>query len=220
MTGRRKSDVNALIVLVLVVVLVIAAVVAELLSSWPGRVLLILILAGGCWTAIAVRRWRRARRRIHAATLDEMLALTPTEFEHLVAQLLRDQGYQRVQVTGQAGDLQADVTATSPDGRSTVVQCKRYTPRNRIGSPAIQSFAGMALLHHGAGLPMYVTTSSYTDPARQLARRHGIELIDGDQLVTVLVTIRDRQRAGARPQSASASSPPPPTPDPPEPDSA
>lgn len=120
---------------------------------------------------------------VHPKTLFELRVLTPREFEEAVAALLLAEGYTRVRVTGRSGDLQADIIATSPAPAQvkTVVQCKRYG-KAKVTSPQMQSFIGMAYRHHGAR-GIYATTSTFTKPARQLGRQHGIELLDGPALV-------------------------------------
>ena len=133
------------------------------------------------WIATASRR--RQRRLRCLATMSGLLALTPLEFEHEVGDLLRSLGFTHVTVTGKAGDLQADILATDPEGRETIVQCKRYAPDRTIGSPVIQSFVGMARIHHDCERAMFVTTGRFTAPACHLAEEHDIELIDGDDLV-------------------------------------
>lgn len=169
--------------------------VATALESWTGRLLLVVVVGGGGWLAVRGFRWWHEHTRIHAESLRDLLSLTPASFEHAVAQLLRDQGYRSVRATGKAGDHQADVTAVSPDGEAVVVQCKRYAPDNPVGSPAVQSFIGMAHVHHRAPVGMVVTTSRFTGPARELAGQHGIRLIDGNELVRLVV--RENRRADA-----------------------
>ena len=139
-------------------------------------------LAGGV-THLATASRRRQRRLRHLATMHGLLTLTPAEFEYEVADLLRSLGFTHVTVTGAAGDLQADIVATDPDGNSTIVQCKRYAPDRTIGSPVIQSFIGMARIHHDCDRALFVTTGSFTAPAQRLADEHDIELVDGLDLV-------------------------------------
>ena len=139
------------------------------------------VTGGVLWLATASRR--RQRRLRHLATMNGLLSLTPLEFEHEVADLLRSLGFSNVTVTGRAGDLQADIVAVDPQGRSTIVQCKRYAPNRTIGSPVIQSFIGMARIHHDCERALIVTTGSFTAPAWDLADEHDIELIDGTTLV-------------------------------------
>jgi restriction system protein len=136
-----------------------------------------------------------AARQAHLArlrTLDGLLSLSPTEFEEAVAQMLAAHGYRNVQRTGGAGDLAADLVGTAPDGRKTVVQCKRYAPDNLVGSPVLQTFIGMVTVHHRAGLGLFVTTSGFTQPAIQLARDHSnyITLIDGPQVAERMQRLR------------------------------
>lgn len=126
------------------------------------------------------------RKRLRVKTLGDLLTLSPTQFEQAIADLLHDLGYRHVQRVGKAGDLAADICCRDKDGRSVVVQCKRYAPGYRIGSPEIQTFIGMITVHHGADRGIFVTTSAYTQPAMQLASRHGITLIDGTELTRLI----------------------------------
>lgn len=141
-----------------------------------------IVVAGGV-AHLATASRRRQRRLRHLATLDGLLALTPLEFEHEVAGLLSSLGFCDVEVTGMAGDLQADILAADPHGRDTIVQCKRYAPDRTIGSPVLQSFIGMARIHHDCERAMFVTTGRFTAPARALAQEHDVELLDGADLV-------------------------------------
>jgi Restriction endonuclease len=110
--------------------------------------------------------------------------LSPHEFEEAVAWLLTNQGYDRVEVIGGAGDLGVDIRCHDQHGNLVVVQCKRYAPNKRIGSPAIQHFMAMAL-HHRAQHKIFVTTASFTPQAIALARDAGAELIDGQGLAAL-----------------------------------
>lgn len=182
--ARRGNDGAGLIALLgASIVMAVVSWIAEALQTWTGRLLLLIIFGGGGWAAYRIYAWVRRGRRIKAATLAELLSLTPQRFEEAVAQLLRDEGYSRVRVHGGAGDLQADVTAVAPAGQRVVVQCKRYSPGRKVGSPTVQSFIGMATVHHRVPIGMIVTTSEFTAPAAELARRYGIDLVDGKALV-------------------------------------
>lgn len=136
-------------------------------------IVLLALLAG-------YRRWRRRR------TLGRLIAGSPTEFEETVARMMKSQGFRGVRRTGGAGDLTADVVATDRAGRTVVVQCKRYQPGKPVGSKELQTFIGMQRIHHEADYGLYVTTSSFTRPARELADRHGITLVDGVALTAAL----------------------------------
>ena len=125
-----------------------------------------------------------AVRRRHGpveTSVDEFLSMTPREFEVAVGRILGLHGY-RLALTGGPGDLAADLTGTDPDGRPTVVQCKRYAPGHPVGSRDVQLLMAMGVRHHKAERLVLVTTSDFTDPARDLADEHGVELISGEEL--------------------------------------
>lgn len=134
---------------------------------------------------IRARDWWRGPK-IRVATIGELLMLTPDQFEEAIGTLLGDHGYTKVERVGRTGDLAVDLTARDSQGLSVGVQCKRYAPGARVGSKDIQLFVGMLYRHHQLDRGIYVTTASYTKPASDLARQHGIRLIDGFELARLL----------------------------------
>jgi len=140
-------------------------------------------LAGPVLAATAVLSLFAIRRR-HGpveTSVDEFLAMTPTEFEAAVGRILGRHGY-RLTLTGGPGDLAADLIGTDPDGRPTVVQCKRYAPGHPVGSRDVQLLMALGVRHHKAERLVLVTTSDFTDPARDLADEQGVDLISGEEL--------------------------------------
>lgn len=123
----------------------------------------------------------RRRARGAGTTVDEFLAMTPHEFEEAVGAVLGRHGY-RLDLTGGPGDLAADLAGLDPDGLPTVVQCKRFAPGHPVGSRDVQLLIAMGMRHHGAERLVLVTTSDFTDPARDLAEEHGVDLIAGEEL--------------------------------------
>lgn len=127
--------------------------------------------------------------------IDELLLLSPGEFEIYVRDLLSRVDYRDLTVRGGAGDLGVDILGRDPSGKTVAIQCKRYEPGRNVGSPAIQTFMGMQQREHRTDVGIYVTTSGFTQPARSLAQAHGILLIDGAGLL-------DLQRQALRPKSS------------------
>ncbi len=113
--------------------------------------------------------------------VDDLLNLSPGEFEDAVGEFLRARGYRDVRRVGRSGDLGVDLLCRDAAGSLVAVQCKRYAPGRAIGAPAIQQFFGM-VVHHGAERGIYATTSRYTPAAEHLAQARDIELIAGDDL--------------------------------------
>ncbi|MFP8959870.1 restriction endonuclease [Streptomyces nanhaiensis] len=105
-------------------------------------------------------------------------AMEAEEFEQAVAALCERDGCRDVEVVGGAGDLGADVVATAPDGRRVVVQCKRYSDTNKVGSQDVQRFGGTCYTVHEAQVAAVVTTGDFTAPAAEYAQRCGILCFD------------------------------------------
>ncbi|MFI5762428.1 MULTISPECIES: restriction endonuclease [unclassified Streptomyces] len=118
---------------------------------------------------------------VDAGALDHA-AVDADGFEHAIAALCARDGCTPVEVVGGAGDLGADVIATTPDGLRVVVQCKHYADTNRVGSQDLQRFGGTCFAVHDADVAILVTTSSYTAPALEYAAACGIICVDGEEL--------------------------------------
>lgn len=143
-----------------------------------------LIAAGlACTTAAVMAAVSKLAVCRTGRSATQLQGMDPSEFEQLVARVLRQRGWTNVQVSGGPGDLQADVTGTTPDGRYGVVQAKAYT--GPVGSPAVQMLLSARAVH-GADVLMLATSSRFTRPAQDLARTHDVELVDGATLAREL----------------------------------
>lgn len=114
--------------------------------------------------------------------LSEIDAMSGEKFEHYFANLLRKSNYQRVKVTQYQGDQGIDVLAHNDD-RKIGYQCKRY--KRNVGNRAVQeAHAGKSYYELDE---VYVVTNSYfTKPAKELAHKTGVHLIDRDELYKII----------------------------------
>lgn len=191
---RRGSSGQSVIILVIWAVLVPLAVLLQLVKHAPEVGIPLLLAAAAVGVTYVVRRARSAeQQRIEAARYAQIRQvqsreiaryhiLGPTEFEHAIAYLCQRDGCTNVEVIGGAGDLGADVVATAPDGRRIVIQCKRYGPTNKVGSPEMQRFGGTCYAVHHAHIPVMVTTSTFTRQAVSYADAQRIRLYDEQAL--------------------------------------
>lgn len=128
------------------------------------------------------RVWRQADRvETGLRTLAEMDAMTGTEFEEQVAVLCRRDGCTDVRRVGGANDNGADVVGCLPDGRTMVIQCKRYAPTRTIASREMRDLLG-AQVHFGADVAVFVTTTRFSRPSEAFAMQHGILAVHRDHL--------------------------------------
>jgi restriction endonuclease Mrr len=134
------------------------------------------------------QRAASAEPRHPVARLDALHRLSPSAFERIVADLLKAQGYEGVEIGGGANDRGVDILCRDTDGSLIAVQCKRYDPNKpsgRVGAPVVQLLSAMALQRH-AHRGILVTTATFTDSARKQAYDFDIELIDGEALIEQL----------------------------------
>ncbi|CAN5562903.1 hypothetical protein BH10CHL1_BH10CHL1_21220 [soil metagenome] len=118
------------------------------------------------------------RRR--ALSLEQMYALTPSEFEDYVAQrIFARQGYQ-VLNTRDTKDGGIDIQLTDRRGQRAVVQCKRYL--GTVGEPVVRDLYG-TMINAGATHSYLVTTGNISADARKWAIGKPIDLVDGRRLV-------------------------------------
>ena len=126
----------------------------------------------------------------HREAVRELLrSISAAGFERFCQRLLRESGFERVEVTGRSGDGGIDghgLLRVNPlVSFSVIFQSKRYqTP---VGSPQIRDFRGAMSGRADRGL--MITTSSFTRDAVREANRDGatqIELIDADGIIDLL----------------------------------
>lgn len=115
--------------------------------------------------------------------------LTPRGFEHFCKRLLREHGFERVEVTGGPKDKGIDgngVLKVNPFVSFRVVfQCKRYD--EAVTSSEISKFRGSIPSSVDKGI--LITTGYFTTDATRLAQEPSlkpIELVDGDELVKLM----------------------------------
>lgn len=105
--------------------------------------------------------------------------LTPEQFEHFCAELLRRHGW-KVSVTQQSKDFGADIIAKK-NGKLLAVQCKQWS--NSVGISAVQEIHS-AKSYYKAHYAMVVSTAKYTSSARKLARETNVVLCSWEDLLS------------------------------------
>ena len=65
------------------------------------------------------------------------------------------------------------------------IQAKRYAFDGMVGRPEIQGFVGAIANKDGKGV--FITTSKFSEPAKQCAKENHIVLIDGERLAALMI---------------------------------
>ncbi|MEW5733356.1 MAG: restriction endonuclease [Thermodesulfobacteriota bacterium] len=118
--------------------------------------------------------------------LDILKNLPPAGFERICQRLLRESGFERVEVTGKSGDGGIDgvgILQVNPFVSFKVLfQCKRY--QGMVSASQVRDFRGAMVGRADKGI--ILTTGGFTTDAAKEARRDGvtpIELVDGEKLI-------------------------------------
>ena len=103
--------------------------------------------------------------------LDKLHKSDPTQFEHIVADLLEKMGYGDLEVTQQSNDggIDAIVNEDKLGLNKILVQTKRYAKENKINELQIRNFLG-ALATEKVQKGIFVTTSFFDRRARGKVR--------------------------------------------------
>ncbi len=128
--------------------------------------------------------------------------LPPVGFEHLCKRLLRESGFQEVEVTGRPGDNGIDgegILSINPFlSMKVLFQSKRYAADKPISAPQVQAFRGAISGKTDKGI--FITTSYFTVEAHREASREGvdkIQLVDGEKLVEMF----EKLQLGLKPKT-------------------
>jgi restriction system protein len=136
-----------------------------------------------------------------SALMNTLLNLPPDGFERLCQRLLRESGFEKVQVTGKSGDGGLDgigLLQVNPFVSFKVLfQCKRYS--GAVHASQVRDFRGAMMGRADKGI--ILTTGTFTADARKEAVRDGvppIELVDGEKLLDMFETLE----LGLKPRKA------------------
>jgi HJR/Mrr/RecB family endonuclease len=108
------------------------------------------------------------------------------EFEEFVANILRKMGF-NARVVGGSRDHNVDIIASKTDEfgylEQWVVQCKKYADENKVTGPMVLSLATAAAAEHNHSSACFVTSSDFTEDARDRAKHHQVRLVNGRKLL-------------------------------------
>lgn len=121
--------------------------------------------------------------------IEELQSITPSAFERLCQRLLRELGFQNVEVTGQSNDGGIDGKGMLRLGGvlsfHVIFQAKRY--KGSVSPSIVRDFRGAMVGRADKGL--IITTGNFTREAKREASRDGappIDLMDGNDLAEKL----------------------------------
>lgn len=149
-----------------------------------------------CLVAAAVSLWRRKQRQTlvrdvaQARSADALNGISWREFELLVGEAYRLQGYRVTEIGGGGADGGVDLVLAK-GGEKFFVQCKQWKAY-KVGVDVVRELYGV-MAAKGATGGFVVTSGRYTADAKDFAQGRNIELIDGPRLFAMIQRARQEQ---------------------------
>lgn len=106
-------------------------------------------------------------------------SMAPHYFKELICEFFNDSGYQ-VKTTKSTGNFGADILLTK-DNVKTAVQIRKYKKVNLVDVEEINQVV-RGREYRKCDKALVVTTSYFTEPAKQLAKQRDVELWNWDRL--------------------------------------
>ncbi|MCL6605661.1 MAG: restriction endonuclease [Paenibacillus sp.] len=170
-----------------------------LTKSMQASIIVCILVVAIVIAALIVRKLKH-EERLKKSGIAEIDKMDGIQFEQYLGHLFRHQGY-KAEVTQAAGDYGADLVL-SKDGKRIVVQAKRYS--KNVGLKAVQEVRG-AVAHYGASAAWVITNRDYTEQAYKLAKSNSVRLISRDELIEMLLQMKEKMSASKKVASAKTS---------------
>jgi len=153
-----------------------------------GQYLIPFLLLVGAATSVIGRRRRAAllgnvAQRDDASALAALHAMSWQQFELVVGQWFRTQGYRVVEQGGGGADGGVDLRLSNGN-EQFIVQCKQWRAI-KVGVTVVRELYGV-MAAEGATGGFVITAGSFTSDATAFASGRNIELINGPQLARMM----------------------------------
>jgi restriction system protein len=137
---------------------------------------------------MAAFRGHRVGKLVDRQTsLQSLQNISWKEFEWMVAEAFRRQGYSVTESLNKGPDGGVDLVLHK-DGKKSLVQCKRWKTYS-VGAPVVREIFGL-LIDHKADEAIVVTSGKFTSEAVQFSEGKPITLVDGDQLLNLVSSVQ------------------------------
>jgi restriction system protein len=159
---------------------------------------LILIPLFGVAIFSFLNQLRKGKMLENQTGLDSIKKLSWRQFEELVGEVFRRQGYLVLENPSDGADGGIDLRLRK-NGQITFVQCKHWKSKS-VGVKIVRELYGVmtaAKASHG----ILATFGNFTQEAKSFAKGKPIQLIGGNHLVKLISEVQNSSMASAQPES-------------------
>jgi restriction system protein len=145
----------------------------------------------------AFNSWRKRRILDSQKGIDSIRALGWREFEELVGEAYRRQGYAVIENTSAGPDEGIDLVLKK-DGNLVLVQCKQWKS-TKVGVNIVRELLGVMTAEHATS-GILITSGVFTQEAKNFAADKPIDLVDGPQLLQLVGNVQKDRTALKKPR--------------------
>ena len=148
----------------------------------------------------AFNTWRKRRLLDSQKGLDSIKALGWREFEELVGEAYRRQGYTVAENIAAGPDEGIDLVLKK-DGNLVLVQCKQWRSF-KVGVNIVRELLGVMTAKHATS-GILITSGVFTQEAKNFAAGKPIDLVDGTQLLQLIGNVQKQGATLPKPAATS-----------------
>ena len=137
----------------------------------------------------ALKSWQKKKLLDSRKDLGSVRMLSWRQFEEVVGEAYRRQGYKVIENSSSGPDGGVDLTIQK-DGNAYIVQCKHWR-ENKVGVKIIREMYGVMTARQATGA-IIITSGSFTQEAKDFASGKPIEIITGARLAQMIRDVQGR----------------------------
>jgi len=131
--------------------------------------------------------WRKRKLLDDQKSIQTIRDLSWREFEELVAEAYRRQGYIVIENTTAGADGGIDIRLKK-DNHTHLVQCKNWKT-SKVGVKVVREMYGVLIAEHASSV-IIIVSGVFTQEAKNFALGKAIDLVDGGQLEQLIANVK------------------------------
>lgn len=160
--------------------------ISKMIAPWFAGVIIFI------WLLAEISKWLESSKFETLNSPDKIRYLEWPQFERMVSEAFRRQGYKVEQSGGPNPDGGVDQRLRK-DGKLTLVQCKHWK-QWKVGVNVVREILGVVTFE-GAQSGIVVTSGRFTQEAQDFARKADVRLIDGQELLRMFREVQSASSA-------------------------
>ena len=161
---------------------------------------MVAFLCFACGLLSFIKSWGKRKQLDSQTGINSIKSIDWKQFEELVGEAYRRQGYTVIENPGAGPDGGVDLKLKK-DSETTLVQCKQWRT-SKVGVKVVRELYGV-MTAEDADNGIIVTSGAFTPDAKDFVAGKAIELIEGNQLTALIRDVQQNKRIESVPEPKS-----------------